>query len=68
MTPEALAAHQLTLAPGGGELVYTYDTQAERIGITSLLEDLARAGIKFSDLDTIQSSLEDIFVSLVRAP
>ena len=51
---------------GGQELVYTYDTQASRTGITALLDDLARAGIGFKDLQTTQSSLEDIFVDLVR--
>ena len=64
--PEALAAHRLTLAPGGGEIVYTYDTQGERTGITGLLKDLNLAGIRFRDLHTTQSSLEDIFVDLVR--
>jgi len=63
--PAELAAHKLTLANGGDELVYTYDTQVERTGITSLLGDLNRAGIRFRDLQTEQSSLEDIFVSLV---
>jgi ABC-2 type transport system ATP-binding protein len=64
--PAELAAHRLTLANGGSELVYTYDTQGERTGITSLLADLSRAGIRFRDLRTTQSSLEDIFVGLVR--
>jgi ABC-2 type transport system ATP-binding protein len=64
--PPALAAHGLALAPGGTELVYTYDTQRERTGITALLSDLAAAGIRFRDLHTTQSSLEDIFVDLVR--
>jgi ABC-2 type transport system ATP-binding protein len=64
--PSGLAAHHLTLANGGSELVYTYDTQGPRTGITSLLTDLAGAGISFKDLDTSQSSLEDIFVDLVR--
>ncbi len=64
--PEALAAHRLTLAADGCELVYTYDTQGERTGITALLADLSRAGIRFRDLETRQSSLEDIFVDLVR--
>ena len=64
--PEALATHNLTLAPGGGELIYTYDTQAERTGITALLKDVSAAGIRFKDLSTTQSSLEDIFVDLVR--
>ncbi len=64
--PAELNGHHLTLANGGSELIYTYDTQASRTGITGLLTDLARAGIRFKDLDTSQSSLEDIFVDLVR--
>jgi ABC-2 type transport system ATP-binding protein len=64
--PAELAAHRLTLANGGSELVYTYDTQGERTGITALLGDLNRAGIRFKDLHTTQTSLEDIFVGLVR--
>ncbi|HSP50171.1 MAG TPA: ABC transporter ATP-binding protein [Pseudolabrys sp.] len=63
--PPALGAHALTLANGGSELVFTYDTQGERTGITTLLDDLNRAGIMFRDLQTEQSSLEDIFVGLV---
>ena len=66
--PPALAAYNLELSNQGCELTYNYDTRGERTGITSLLGDLRAAGIRFSDLDTIQSSLEDIFVSLVRAP
>jgi ABC-2 type transport system ATP-binding protein len=64
--PAELAGHHLALANGGSELVYTYDTQGQRTGITGLLTDLAQAGIRFKDLDTTQSSLEDIFVDLVR--
>jgi len=64
--PPELAAHRLALAAGGTELVYTYDAQAGRTGITGLLDDLARAGIAFKDLHTTQSSLEEIFVDLVR--
>jgi ABC-2 type transport system ATP-binding protein len=64
--PEALAAYKLDLSDGGCELTYDYDTKGERTGITSLLSDLRNAGIRISDLDTKQSSLEDIFVSLVR--
>jgi ABC-2 type transport system ATP-binding protein len=66
--PPTLAGHHLALANGGSELVYTYDTQGPRTGITGLLTDLAQAGIRFKDLDTTQSSLEDIFVDLVRRP
>jgi ABC-2 type transport system ATP-binding protein len=64
--PTALARHDLILSPGGGELTYTYDSKGERSQIPSLLADLGRAGIKFHDLNTAESSLEDIFVSLVR--
>jgi ABC-2 type transport system ATP-binding protein len=64
--PSELEGHHLALANGGSELVYTYDTQGPRTGITGLLADLSRAGIRFKDLDTTQSSLEDIFVDLVR--
>ncbi len=64
--PPALAAHGLTLNADGSELIYVYDTQSERTGITGLLDDLGRAGISFKDLNTTQSSLEDIFVDLVK--
>ena len=64
--PPTLAAYGLTLSPDGLELVYTYDTQGERTGITALLKDLNAASIRFRDLSTTQSSLEDIFVDLVR--
>ena len=50
----------------GSEIIYTYYTQGERTGITALLKDLNLAGIRFRDLHTTQSSLEDIFVDLVR--
>jgi ABC-2 type transport system ATP-binding protein len=66
--PPALSPYNLELSDEGCELTYHYDTKGERTGITSLLGDLRAAGIRFSDLDTTQSSLEDIFVSLVRAP
>jgi len=64
--PPGLERHNLTLAADGHELVYTYDTQAQRTGITALLRDLAEAGIRFRDLSTTQSSLEEIFVDIVR--
>jgi ABC-2 type transport system ATP-binding protein len=64
--PEALAAHHLELNAGGMELTYTYDTKGERTGITKLLAALNEAGIRFKDLSTTQSSLEEIFVSLVH--
>jgi ABC-2 type transport system ATP-binding protein len=63
--PPELAAHNLTLADDGNTLVFTYDTQAERTGVTALLTDLNKADIRFRDLQTTQSSLEDIFVRLV---
>jgi len=64
--PEALAPYHLALSDDGWRLAYDYDTKGERTGITSLLGDLRTAGIRFVDLETRQSSLEDIFVSLVR--
>ena len=64
--PGVLAAHDLRLSANGSELTYTYDTQAQHTGIPALLKDLADAGIAFKDLHTTQSSLEDIFVSLVK--
>jgi ABC-2 type transport system ATP-binding protein len=64
--PDALAKYKLALAPDGMRVTYTYDTQAERPGINALLGDLAKAGIAFRDLDTRQSTLEEIFVGLLR--
>jgi ABC-2 type transport system ATP-binding protein len=65
--PEGLfGSAQLSLSQGGDELTYTYDTQAERTGITRLLASLTEAGIRFKDLSTKQSSLEEIFVGLVH--
>ena len=66
--PASLAAYNLELSDDGHAVIYDYDTKGDRTGITSLLSDLRTAGIRISDLDTRQSSLEDIFVSLVRAP
>jgi ABC-2 type transport system ATP-binding protein len=64
--PPELGMYSLSLTDGGRALVYNYDTQGERTGITGLLQDLRQAGIRFRDLDTSQSSLEDIFVDLLR--
>jgi ABC-2 type transport system ATP-binding protein len=64
--PAELAPYQLELENSGSELIYNYDAKSDRTGITSLLGDLRAAGIRFADLETNQSSLEDIFVSLVR--
>jgi len=65
--PPALEPYNLELSDEGCEVTYNYDTKGERTGITSLLSDLRNAGIHISDLDTSQSSLEDIFVSLVKS-
>ena len=64
--PGGLSHYQLALENDGTCLIYTYDTHAERTGITSLLTDLSKQGVRFHDLQTDQSSLEDIFVDLVR--
>ena len=64
--PESLAPYRLELREGGSQLVYDFDTRSEHTHITGLLNDLRAAGFRFTDLDTTQSSLEDIFVDLVR--
>jgi ABC-2 type transport system ATP-binding protein len=64
--PSGLEAYNLSLAADGSELLYTYDARAEATGIAALLGDLHEAGIHLSDLNTKQSSLEDIFVNLVE--
>ena len=64
--PPVLVMYSLSLTDGGRALVYNYDTQGERTGITGLLQDLRQAGIRFRDLETSQSSLEDIFVDVLR--
>lgn len=64
--PGTLSSYGLSLQDQGATLVYTYDTQAERTGITSLLKDLQSAGLSLRDVQTHQSSLEDIFVGLVQ--
>jgi ABC-2 type transport system ATP-binding protein len=66
LIPPALAAYQMELSSDGSELTYTYDTSGERTGIIALLKDLNDASIAFKDLHTTQSSLEDIFVSLLK--
>jgi len=65
--PDVLAGFALELADGGNALEYTYDSDRERAGIASLLDRLEDAGIGFKDLETQESSLEDIFVNLVRS-
>jgi ABC-2 type transport system ATP-binding protein len=64
--PPELAAFGLGLSGDGSELVYSYDSEGGRSGIVELLDRLNAAGIRFKDLQTTQSSLEEIFVSLVR--
>lgn len=64
--PDDLAGYNLELTTDGTGLVYTYDTRTGRTDVTALLADLGAAGIKFKDLHTKQSSLEEIFVELVR--
>jgi len=63
--PAELGGHPLTLSDDGMTLTFDYDTQSERTGVTALLADLNRGGVRFRDLETRQSSLEDIFVGLV---
>ena len=64
--PDALAAYELDLAEDGLSLTYAYDTQSERTGITRLLQALSDEGLALQDLQTSQSSLEEIFVGLVQ--
>jgi ABC-2 type transport system ATP-binding protein len=64
--PDALAQYALELGPDGQSLIYTYDTKGERTGIVTLLNDLRACGLQLTDLQTRQSSLEDIFVGLLR--
>jgi ABC-2 type transport system ATP-binding protein len=64
--PDTLAEYRLELAADGFELIYTYDSAREATGVAALLGDLRRAGIRVKDLRTKESSLEDIFVNLVR--
>ncbi|TFG75942.1 MAG: ABC transporter ATP-binding protein [Thermodesulfobacteriales bacterium] len=63
--PETLSEHSLELSSDGNELLYTYDTRGEQTGITVLLRSLTEHGIDFKDLHTRESTLEEIFVSLV---
>ena len=64
--PAALARYRLQLGNAGNELVYDYDDKGERGSIAVLLRDLQQAGVEFKDLHTTQSSLEDIFVGLLK--
>jgi ABC-2 type transport system ATP-binding protein len=65
--PEALARKELVLSADGNELTYTFDAQSEQTGIADLLRRLSEHGIDFKDLRSTQSSLEEIFVNLVKA-
>ena len=64
--PDGLAGYNLELAADGYELVYTYDAQTEHTDITALLSALSQTGVRLKDLQTKQSSLEEIFVDLVK--
>jgi ABC-2 type transport system ATP-binding protein len=64
--PKALSSYDLVRASDGLSLTYTYDTKGDRTGITTLLADLQKAGLHMKDIQTQQSSLEDIFVGLVK--
>jgi ABC-2 type transport system ATP-binding protein len=64
--PDGLSGWQLALKDSGHLIEYTFDTQAERTGVTSLIKRMSELGVTFRDLDTKSSSLEDIFVSLVH--
>ena len=66
VVPPQVSKYNVTLSADGNELVYTYDTKAEESGITRLLDDLDAGGVHFKDLQTSQSSLEEIFVGLVH--
>jgi len=66
--PPALSAFSVTIGGDGHELIYDYDTRAERTGVATLLGELSRAGVRIRDLNTDQSSLEQIFVDLVSQP
>ncbi len=63
--PDALRSYDLELSHDGSKVTYTYDTQSERTGITLLIKEMNKAGLELKDLQTAQSSLEEIFVNLV---
>ena len=68
VVPPGLSAFNLTIGGGGHELIYDYDTSAERTGVATLLGELSNSGLRIRDLHTDQSSLEEIFVGLVNEP
>jgi ABC-2 type transport system ATP-binding protein len=65
--PAGLESYDLELSADGHALIYTYEAQGDRRGVTRLIEELLRQGIRLKDINTTQSSLEDIFVDLVRS-
>jgi ABC-2 type transport system ATP-binding protein len=65
--PDALAAYALELTDDGHQLVFHFDAQREHTGIAELLADLATNGVEFKDLKSSESSLEDIFINLLRS-
>lgn len=64
--PDALSGFNLSLVEGGHAVTYVYDTRAERTGITALLQEMQASGLQLRDLQTRQSSLEEIFVDIVK--
>ncbi len=64
--PESLSSYALELSEDGNHITYTYDTMSDSTGIIALLQDVHAAGLSLKDLQTTQSSLEDIFVELVK--
>ncbi|MBZ9764119.1 ABC transporter ATP-binding protein [Mesorhizobium sp. CA8] len=64
--PDSLSHYSLELSDDGNQLTYTYDNQSDRPGVASLIRDLEAAGVQFRDLETKNSSLEEIFVNLLR--
>ena len=64
--PESLASHAMTLSADGHQLIYTYDSLDDRVDVTALLHAVQDVGVRFSDIQTLQSSLEDIFVNLLE--
>ncbi|RVC81646.1 ABC transporter ATP-binding protein [Mesorhizobium sp. M4A.F.Ca.ET.022.05.2.1] len=64
--PESFSRYALELSPDGEQLTYTYDNQSDRPGVASLIRDIEAAGIQFRDIETENSSLEEIFVNLLR--
>ena len=66
MIPAGLAAYALALSEDGSELIYTYETQGEPTGIAQMLRELAANGIDFRSLQSSESSLEEIFVDILR--